>query len=300
MTAPVKISVVQSERSVAYNPDRPGTWDLPRIRAAAGADLDAALALIGRAAAEKPDLIVTIEALNQTIPCHDLRYDLAAESEPLDGPLMSRLAGLARSGRTYIAAGLMTRREGRVYNSVVLFGRDGRMAGLYDKVHLPVSEVRVTAGSSFPVFQTDFGCLGLLVCWDMQYPEAPRILTLAGARLIACPTWGWENIYGLSRAYENGVTLAVAMGAMAGQEIWAGCDPSCVVANTGKILAVAPRLGAHVVAAEVDIHSGPPLQYGCGRFTDRKTMRDVRLGLRRPDAYGPLTTRKGEQYENPG
>ena len=78
-----------------------------------------------------------------------------------------------------------------------------------------------------------------------------------GADLIACPTWGWENIYGLARAYENSVTIAAAMGIHA-----AGlpdyCDPSCIVDNMGKIVAVSPyRDQNYLVIGDVDIKKGP-------------------------------------------
>lgn len=284
----MKIVVVQSKKRPAYNPEQPDPWNLDRIRAAAQMDIEATLAQVAGAAAQGADLVVTIETLNRSVLNHDMRYDLAPEAEPLDGPLIESFAGLARRYGTWIVAGLLTSREGKVFNSGVLFSRRGQIAGIFDKVHLAVSEMRVTAGSTYPVFETDFGRLGILICWDMQYPEAARVLTLAGAELIACPTWGWENIYGLSRAYENGVTIAVAMGFTAGCEFPSYCDPSCVVANTGKIVAAAPRGVAHIVAAELDIHTGPPLQYGAERFTDLKTMRDVRLSLRRPDTYGTL------------
>lgn len=288
----MKISVIQSQRSLVYgyDPERPGEVDLPTLRAAADADMDEAFALFEQAAGRKPDLIVTTETLNQVIAFHDPRYDLGDLAEPLDGPLIHRFARLARRQGVYIVAGLLTRREGRVYNSAVLFDRGGTIAGLFDKVHLPAQELRVTAGAAYPVFETDFGRLGLLVCWDLQFPEAARVLTLAGAELIACPTWGWEKIYGLARAYENGVTLAIAMGVPAGQSVWPGCDPSCVVANTGRVLAEAPRHGTHILTAEVDIQAGPPLQYGVGRFTPYRTMRAVRLSQRRPDTYNALVT----------
>lgn len=286
----MKISVVQSLRSrvCGYDPARGSDCELPALRAAAEADMEQAFGLFEQAASRGGDLLVTVETLNQVIAFHDMRYELADLAEPLDGPLIGRFAGLARRHGVYVVAGLLTRRDGRVYNSAVLFDRAGQIAGVFDKVHLPAQEVRVTAGNSYPVFETDFGRLGMLVCWDLQYPEAARALTLAGAELIACPTWGWEKIYGLARAYENGVTLAIAMGVAAGQAVWDGCDPSCIVANNGRVLAEAPRAGAHVVAAEVDIHTGPPLQYGVERFTALTHMRHVRLSQRRPDSYGPL------------
>lgn len=289
----MKISVIQSHRSrlYGYDPANPGDCDLPALRAAAAADMDHAFGLFAQAAAQKTDLIVTTETINQVIQFHDLRYDFAALAEPLDGPLMARFAAFARRHSVNIVAGLLTRRGERVYNSAVLFDRTGHAAGLFDKVHLPVGEVRVTAGDTYPVFETDFGKLGMLICWDMQFPEAARALALAGAELVACPTWGWQKLYGCARALENIVTVAAAIGVIPDQPVWADCDPSCVVSNEGKVLAEAPALGTHVVTAEVDIHAAPPLPHYYVGHTTMKDMREVRLSQRRPETYGSLTAR---------
>lgn len=106
-----------------------------------------------------------------------------------------------------------------------------------------------------------------------------------GADLIACPTWGWENIYGLSRAYENSVTIAAAMGIHA-----AGlpdyCAPSCIVDNMGKIVAVSPyRDQNYLVIGDVDIKKGPAPQYGSNYFYPSDSMRKTRFSQRKPSAY---------------
>lgn len=295
----MRISVIQSHRSrlYGYDPADPGDCDLAVLRAAADADMEHAFGLFGQAAAEKTDLIVTTETINQVIQFHDRRYDLAELAEPLDGPLMERFSGCARRHGLHIVAGLLTQRKGLVYNSAVLFDRGGRIAGVFDKVHLPVGEVRVTAGDTYPVFETDFGTLGMLVCWDLQFPEAARALALAGAELIACPTWGWQKLYGCARALENVVTVAAAIGVIPGQPVWAECDPSCVISNEGKVLAEALSHGTHVVTAEVDIHTAPPLPPYYVDHTAMTDMREVRLSQRRPETYGRVTERNSMQSE---
>ncbi len=287
----MRISVIQSHRShlYSYDPVQPGDTDIGVLRAAADADMDHAFGLFAQAAAQKTDLIVTTETINQVVQVHDMRYSLASLAEPLDGPLMARFSAFARRHAVHIVAGLLTRRGDRVFNSAVLFDRTGHAAGLFDKVHLPVGEVGVTAGSTYPVFESDFGKLGMLVCWDMQFPEAARAMALAGAELIACPTWGWQKLYGCSRAVENVVTIAAAIGVLPGQPVWADCDPSCVISNEGKVLAEAPALGTHVVTAEVDIHAAPPLPHYYVGHTTLKDMREVRFRQRRPETYGSLT-----------
>ena len=167
----------------------------------------------------------------------------------------------------------------------MLVGPDG-LIGIYDKVHLTPREARAfTPGSAFAVFPTQVGRIGMLVCWDMQFPEAPREVALAGADIIACPTLGWEPIYGRCRAYENGIPLAVAMYIPCDRDLWEGCDPSCIVDGLGRYLAVGSRTGPGIVSAELELPHEPPSQYGLAEATGVTSMREIRMAGRRPDAY---------------
>ena len=286
----MRISVIQSRQSFGYDPLHPGDYDLAKCRALAQEGIDQGFAMMGKAAADGADLIVTIEAFNASVSVSDPRYDYAEVGEPLDGPLVERFRQFAQAHGTYVVAGLYTRQDGRARNSAILFGREGRIAGVYDKVHLPLGEdAAFAAGDRYPLFETEHGMVGLLICWDVQYPEAVRALALAGADLVACPTWGWENIYGLCRAYENGVTIAAAMGVPFGQPIWEFCDPSCIVDSLGRILAAGNRCDAQIVTADVDIRAEPDFQYGADSSCGYRSMRHVRMAQRRPDTYDVLT-----------
>ena len=286
----MRISCIQTEQALSYDPQDPGDHDLTRCRELSGAALDRGFALMEQAADDGADLVVTIEVFNASVSPDDPRYPLSQIAEPLDGPLIRRFGELAAGRGIYVVAGIYTSREGRVYNSAVLFGPEGRILGVFDKVHLPAGEERViTPGNAYPVFETEYGNIGMLVCWDLQYPEAARELALGGADLIVCPTWGWEKRYGLCRAYENGVSVAAAMGVPRGQEIWEFCDPSCIVSNMGMVLAEGTRSGDQIVTAEVDIRAEPAPQYGSGGITGWDSMRRIRMSQRRPDTYR-LTT----------
>jgi predicted amidohydrolase len=167
----------------------------------------------------------------------------------------------------------------------VLFDDEGKIIGIHKKVHLPAGEERqVAPGEKFEVFNTRLGNIGMLVCWDMQFPEAARELALGGADIILCPTLGWENIYGRCRAYENGVTIAAAMG-MGTSGVYSCCDPACIVDNMGNILSVAPRDKESLVFADVDIEKEPLPQYGSERFYPSHSMRKTRFSQRKPQTY---------------
>ena len=92
-----------------------------------------------------------------------------------------------------------------------------------------------------------------------------------------------------ARAYENSVTLAVAMGIPYGVPLWEINSPSCIVNNMGQVVKMARRDGEDLITADIDITAEPKPQYGSERFTSHTSMRRTRLSQRRPDTYKYLT-----------
>jgi len=286
----MKLATIQGLQRVLYDPAAPGEFNIQTCRSLRDRAVDECLDAVEEAANRGADLIVTTEAVNVSVFPQDTRYDFAESAEPMDGPIVSRFCDLARRKNCYIVAGLYTRREGTAYNSALFLSRNGDLLGIYDKVHLPVGEVGyLQGGDGYIQFETEFGVVAPLICWDLQFPESARIVSLKGADLIVCPTWGWENIYGLSRAYENGVWIAAAMAVPPRGYLWDNNDPGCIVDGAGKVRASAARDRAGIVLADVDIRERPSLQYGINPLAGFGSMRDVRLGLRRPDTYAELS-----------
>ncbi len=122
------------------------------------------------------------------------------QPEPLDGPTIHAVAEVARACGMYVVCPLDRLDEnGRRLNSAVLIDRQGQPVGVYDK-HFPYwDELRlqppVLPGAAIPVFETDFGCLGLATCFDMNFPEVWKKLAEQGAELVA---WISEVSGGLS------------------------------------------------------------------------------------------------------
>jgi len=286
----MKISVIQSQEILLYK-KRDGTGiDYEKSiyeRQKAIAD---GFDMVEEAARKGSNLIVTIECFNSPIVEEDSQERYADYFEHLDGPLVKRFSDIASEFKSYIVAGLNTIQSGKPYNSGILFGPDGKIENIYNKIHLTsLEEKLVTAGNKYIVHETEFGNIAILICWDMQYPEAAREVALRGADLIACPTLGWENIYGRCRAYENSVNIAAAMSVNHGGRVEDVCDPSCIVNNMGEIIATASRYAPQIVTAELDIRKEAPAQYGESERTGIDSMRHIRLIQRRPDTYTTIS-----------
>ncbi len=121
-------------------------------------------------------------------------------AESIPGPSTERLGALARTLKLVIVASLFERRAAGLYhNTAVIFDADGSIAGRYRKMHIPddpgfMEKFYFTPGDlGFDPVDTAVGRLGVLVCWDQWYPEAARLMALAGAELLLYPTAiGWD------------------------------------------------------------------------------------------------------------
>ena len=134
------------------------------------------------------DIILLPEAI--TLVGTGLKYVDVAETIP--GPTTERLAKAARAKSSYLVAGLLERDGPAVYNTAVLLDREGKLAGKYRKVYLPREEIEggVTPGNEYPVFETDFGTVGMMICWDAQYAEPCPRLGIARSRVAVGPDLG--------------------------------------------------------------------------------------------------------------
>lgn len=150
-----------------------------------------------------------IVCLPESITLVGTKLDYISASESIPGPSTKYLGEIAKEQNMYIVAGLLERVEEIVYNTAVLIGRDGEIAGTYRKVSLPREEIEggVSPGQAFPVFETDFGKIGMMICWDVSFPEPARALAMKGAEIIFMPIWGGNLTLGRARAIENQVYL---------------------------------------------------------------------------------------------
>ncbi|MGQ0793761.1 MAG: carbon-nitrogen hydrolase [Deltaproteobacteria bacterium] len=233
-------------------------------------------------------------------------FDLA---EAVPGKTTEALGKMARSERISIVAPVFERRAAGVYhNSAAIIDTRGEIAGLYRKMHIPddpsyYEKFYFTPGDlGFEAFDTEFGRIGTLICWDQWYPEAARLVAMRGASVIFYPTaigWhphekaqcgeaqieAWRTIQ-RSHAIANGVYIASVnrvgfeesgAGERSGIEFWGA---SFIADPQGVIIAEASRDGEQILVAEID----------------EARIEDVRrnwpfLRDRRIDAYGDITRR---------
>jgi predicted amidohydrolase len=158
---------------------------------------------LDKIAAEKPDIV----CLGEELLNEGNSRTYASTAEPIPGPSTARLGEAARRHGMYLVAGLIERDGHGIYNTSVLIDRRGTVAGKYRKVYLPREEIEggLTPGNACPVFDTDFGRIGVMVCWDAEYIEPARALAFRGAEILLVPAAGGYLSLLTARALENHV-----------------------------------------------------------------------------------------------
>ena len=150
---------------------------------------------IGQLAKKGAELIVLQELHNGLYFCQIEDVNLFDQAEPIPGPSTEFFGQLAKQYGVVIVTSLFERRApGLYHNTAVVLEKDGTIAGMYRKMHIPddpgyYEKFYFTPGDlGFHPIETSLGKLGVLVCWDQWYPEAARLMALQGAQLLIYPT----------------------------------------------------------------------------------------------------------------
>ncbi|MEL7674345.1 MAG: carbon-nitrogen hydrolase family protein [Chloroflexota bacterium] len=194
------------------------------------------------ASQQKVDLIVFPELITSG---NELGVRFTEIAQRIPGPSANLIAQRAADYGVYIAFGMVMKErvESVLYNTAVLVGPDGELVGSYNKVHLHGEErMAFREGFRLPVFDTDIGQIGLMIGWDLAFPEVARALTLDGAEVL-CVLANWETsemdewrTYVKARAYEN--ALYVVGANRVGEDVTLSFGgESMIVGPRGKVYA---------------------------------------------------------------
>ena len=261
---------------------------------------------IREAAGRGAQIICLQELFKSQYFCREENADLFALAEPIPGPSTEVLGKLTRELNVVVIASLFERRAPGVYhNTAAVIGTDGEITGIYRKMHIPddplyFEKFYFTPGDlGFLNFDTHYGRVGVLVCWDQWYPEGARLTAIKGANILFYPTaigWhpeekekfgkqqldAWRTIQ-RSHAIANGIYVAAVNRVgfegppNRGLEFWGS---SFVADPFGQIITEASTNQEEILVAECD----------------PKLMDDVRRNWpfwrdRRIDAYAPIIQR---------
>jgi N-carbamoylputrescine amidase len=289
---------------------QPSKVTLALIQKRAGRDpqanLESTLEQVRAAARCGAQIVCTQELFRSQYFCQSEDHAYFGLAEPIPGPSTAALSQAAKQHGIVVIGSLFERRApGLYHNTAVVIDADGSLRGLYRKMHIPddplfYEKFYFTPGDlGFRAFDTKFGRVGVLVCWDQWYPEAARLTALQGAQMLFYPTaigWqprekaefgeaqhsSWETIQ-RSHAIANGVFVAVPNRVGhegepgGGIEFW---GQSFVSDPAGRIMSKGSVDREELVIAECDL----------GLLDIQRThwpfLRDRRI-----DAYGDITRR---------
>ena len=163
-----------------------------------------------KAAGSEPDIMCLTETFDTSYVDEQKSYAEIAEDENIPGPVTSRLADFANKYNCYVICPIITKNDGRFYNSALLIDRQGGIAGAYHKVHPVDTEIKNGEGIipgplRPPVFETDFGKIGMQICFDANWFESWAHLKDDGAEIVFFPSQfpggrilnfhAWKNNY---------------------------------------------------------------------------------------------------------
>jgi N-carbamoylputrescine amidase len=163
-------------------------------------NLKKTLALAERAARRGAKIICTQELFRSQYFCQSENHANFALAEPIPGPSTRAFQRVAKKHKVVIVASLFEKRASGLYhNTAVIIDADGKLLGIYRKMHIPddplyYEKFYFTPGDTgFRAWKTRYGTIGVLICWDQWYPEAARITSLLGADILFYPTAiGWH------------------------------------------------------------------------------------------------------------
>ena len=247
---------------------------------------------IRRLAAKGAELVVLQELHNGLYFCQEENVDTFNQAESIPGPSTEFYGALAKELGVVIVTSLFERRAtGLYHNTAVVLEKDGTIAGMYRKMHIPddpgyYEKFYFTPGDmGFKTIDTSVGRLGVLVCWDQWYPEAARLMALVGAEILIYPTaigydpndtrdeqerqrMAWQTVQ-RGHAVANGLPVVTVnrVGDEDGVPFW---GTSFVAGPQGELLYEAPTNEEVEVVVDVDMQRSEQVRRWWPFLRDRR------------------------------
>ena len=270
----------------------------------AKSNMDKAIAGIKNAAVKGANIVCLQELFTSLYFCDVEDYENFKLAEPVPGPSTDLLSAVAKEAGVVVIASLFEKRaQGLYHNTTAILDADGSYLGKYRKMHIPddpayFEKFYFTPGDlGYKMFETKYGKIGVLICWDQWYPEASRLTALMGAEILFYPTaigWAtsqdeatnteqynaWQTIQ-RSHAVANGVHVVsvnrVGLEQNGAMKFWGG---SFVANPFGSLIVKATHDQEEVIVTELDLSK-----------TDSYRTHWPFLRDRRIDSYGDIVKR---------
>jgi beta-ureidopropionase len=243
------------------------------VKGALKANHERLMALLSEIAGHQPDVVVTPEGFLDGYTATEkgvTRENIGQYAiDPGASPYVAEVAGWAKSQRSWLILGCARAVPDGVANSALILNRAGELTGIYDKVHLQRHDLKYLPGGVLPVFASDFGPFGVMICADRRWPETVRTLVLKGARVIFNPTYGFHDEKNLrlmcTRSYESEVWIA-----------FTHPEQALVTGPQGEVLLNETSSDALFAVSEVDLAA----------VDEVRAQESSHLNARRPEVYG--------------
>ena len=258
------------------------------------------------AAKQGAQIILLQELFATRYFCKDQDPQYFPLAEPFDGnPLIARFSKIAKKYKVVLPISFFERAGQSFFNSIAIIDADGTVLGIYRKSHIPdgpgyQEKYYFSPGDTgFKVWRTQYGVIGVAICWDQWFPEAARAMALKGAEILFYPTaigsepqdgsidscGHWQRVM---QGHSAANMLPVVASNRIGTEKGASCEitfygSSFITDGSGAMIATADRTRESVVSAMLDLDEFASARAAWGLFRDR-----------RPDLYGPLLSLDGQ------
>jgi predicted amidohydrolase len=244
-------------------------------------NLEQMLVMIDRAGMEHADIV----CLGETVYDWGVGLPMGQRAVTIPGPVTETLSERARKHNMYIVLSINEKEGDYYYNTGLLIDRKGGIAGKYRKMQLPLCEGEdgITPGRDYPVFETDFGRIGILICWDHGFPEVSRMLAKNGAEILFLPTLWHTEIQAAARAADNGVFVVVSAAR------WTK-TPCRIFSPEGELIASAMGMeynSSGICTATIDLDKRF-YTFWCSVGEAYGEAASCNMQERRSDTFGPL------------